>query len=372
MSDSDQERQWEMLDERMAKYLLRYYPLTYTDAARLVVELLESCEPPTVVEGTDVLNHCRQVIHMGIGAYVLSQQTVTFREATRALMQYKNSVRERTINEIRQICNRIIGMHPEWRDMKMRQISVELCQRTIEHTFHTTPMQRKARRILHSVFAHAVLNGWCSSNPLDLVVLPPYVEKPIQALSIREVMALLERAKEQEHRPCAAALGLMLWAGIRPNEVVRLHFRDIDFEDRVINVPASHSKTGGSRQITMYAPLYHWLRRCCTTFTPDTPIVPRGWPKRWVNLRQAAGFDNWVPDILRHTFASYHLKHFRNINELLMDMGHATPQQLRTRYLAMENVTKRTAKIFWEYGVPFSPKMSNPSEGGRERSLPLN
>lgn len=39
----------------------------------------------------------------------------------------------------------------------------------------------------------------------------------------------------------------MLYAGIRPGEVVRLHWRDVDLEERVISVRSRTSKTGGNQ-----------------------------------------------------------------------------------------------------------------------------
>lgn len=343
-------------DQRAADFLLRNYPLTLSDTVRLIIELLEGSRDVNATSAETVLSHCRRVICLGLEAYDLSRQTVSFKDAVSSLLIYKNTVRERTLREIRQICQRVMTCDPEWSDKMMRQVSTEMCQRTLMRVFHTIPMQRKARRILHAVFSYAILNGWCTVNPLDLVVLPPHSERTIRALSVSEVKALLRVAEKPEYRECAAALGLMLWAGIRPNEVMRLHYRDIDFEDRVITVPPNHSKTGGSRQVIMYPALYYWLRRHVEVIVPEARVVPRSWNVKWLKMRTEAGFTDWVPDILRHTFASYHLKYFRDINVLLMDMGHATPQLLRTRYLAMQNVTRHSAKLFWEYGVPASPK----------------
>lgn len=343
-------------NEKTAEYLLKDSQLQPVDAARLIMELLEASPGKDQLSINELMCHCREVINMGLKAKESMTHTVKFIDAVKSLEFYKNSVRERTMSEIRQICRRILRSSPEWRKITMREVDTEFCQRTIESIFPTVPMQRKAKRILHSVFTHAIMCGWCSTNPLDLVVLAPYVEKPIRALMLDEVKSLLETAMKPRYKPCAAAVGIMLWAGIRPSEVQRLKWSDIDFEERVITVPANHSKTGGARHVTIYAPLYYWLRKCKPIYLPSSSIVPASWLTRWNELRRAAGFVEWVPDVLRHTFASYHLKHFRDINALLMDMGHASPQQLRTRYLSMQNVTKKSAKAFWEYGVPSSTK----------------
>lgn len=349
-----------IIEEEVASaYLLKDLPLKPTDTARLIVELLEEC-PAEGESAAEVITHCRRIIHEGVRGFVIMRRTVSFSEAMRAMLEYKPGVRDRTRNEVRQICARIEKKIPEIRDMSVRDIDTSLCQRAIETVFETIPMQRKARRILHSLFAFGMLNRWCLINPVDLVALRPYEEKPIQALSIEQVQALLRTVRQPKHLPCAAALGIMLWAGVRPHELVRLKQGDIHFDERVITVPARHAKTGGSRHITMYPVLYHWLRSCMKYYTPNAPVVPPSWVLRWTRLRQDAGFTEWVPDVLRHTFASYHLKFFRDLKALQVDMGHASLELLRTRYLAMQGITAKGAEIFWSYGLPKAAL--NPSE----------
>ena len=55
-------------------------------------------------------------------------------------------------------------------------------------------------------------------------------------------------------------------------------------------------------------------------------------------LRRLAGFRRWVPDVLRHTFAGYHLRHFRSYSELQYEMGHRDSNLQRTRYVSMQQV----------------------------------
>ena len=338
-------------DAQMANYLVKNTSLSVSDAARLIIELLETMKSHVGSSNNETVNFCRHVIHMGIRAYEDSLRTVSFSDAVVAVLEYKNSARARTISEIRQICTRIMKNEPEWITRGMREFDRDYCQRTIVHVFPTVSMQRKVKRVLHSIFNFSMLNGWSAHNPLDLVVLPPYVERPIQAMRLNDIYKLLEAASLPKHRICAGAVGLMLWAGIRPSEVQRLKYKDLDFEENVITVPAIHSKTGGARHVTMYPALRRWIKAQVPNFDPEANIVPQNWTVRWAKLRREAGFTNWVQDILRHTFASYHLKHFKNISTLMQDMGHSTLQQLRTRYLAMENLTQAAAKAFWDYGL---------------------
>ena len=64
-------------------------------------------------------------------------------------------------------------------------------------------------------------------------------------------------------------------------------------------------------------------------------------------IRPAAGYCGaWVPDVCRHTFASYHAAYFRNLSELQLEMGHRDTSPLRSRY--MMPTLKKEAAAFWK------------------------
>ena len=78
-------------------------------------------------------------------------------------------------------------------------------------------------------------------------------------------------------------------------------------------------------------------------------ICPANWLHHWRELRRSAGWSTparrWPQDALRHTFASYHLSHFRSFAELQLEIGHRDATMLRTRYVDMRGV--RGAAGFW-------------------------
>lgn len=348
-------------DIQVAMKLVGGTLLSTTDAVRLVMELLEEGEESEQATREAQLKYSRQVIRMGIEAHRLSRKTVTLQKGMEELLRAKAEMRERTKGELRNVCTRLLDCTKSYKTARMRSMTMEDCKRLIENAFETIPTRKKARLILHSVFANAIRNGWCSENPVKGIVFPRHKEKPIHSLSIDEIVRLLSTAERPEHKLCAPALGIMLWGGVRPHEIEQLRVENIDFEDKVITVPAQHAKTGGARQVTMHPVLASWLRRMLTYTYPSAPIAPPSWHARWVKLRHDAGFTRWEPDVLRHTFASYHLKYFKNILTLQIEMGHANTNLLRTRYLAMENVTSAGAKIFWNYKLQRSRK--TPAEG---------
>ncbi len=340
--------------ETTAGILLDRSGLSVLDAARLALELREVV-PPDTAESLSPMALCRHVIHLGAEAYAQEARTVSFREAVEKSLQSRAERRNRTLAEIRQCCRRILRSHPELADMPVRRISPECCRELISQTYRTPPMQRKARRLLHGIFAFSLRHGWCSCNPVAAVDIPPVREKTVEVLSLAQVRRLLATVRRAEHLPCAPAVGLMLWAGIRPTELTRLRWEDVHVQDRVITIDARHAKTGGARQVTLYPVLIRWLRETAPFRLPRAFIVPRAWVRRWRLLRLAAGFNDWHPDALRHTFASYHLKHFRDYKALQIDMGHADIQLLRTRYLGMRGITSEGAAAFWGMNHPPEP-----------------
>lgn len=73
----------------------------------------------------------------------------------------------------------------------------------------------------------------------------------------------------------------------------------------------------------------------------------RSWRARWQQLRQDAGFSQWVPDVLRHTFASYYIKQHSDMTALQLSMGHRDQRLLMTRYINLWGISRRDAATFW-------------------------
>ena len=145
---------------------------------------------------------------------------------------------------------------------------------------------------------------------------------------------------------------MMLYAGIRPHEVARLTWAQVDLRERAIYILPQHSKTGGARRVTIHQPLMKILRRYQRS-PPEKKICPPDWLRHWRELRRAAGWNApahpWPQDALRHTFASYHLSHFRSYAELQLEIGHRDASLLRTRYVDQRGVVN--ARAFWGDGI---------------------
>lgn len=344
-------------EDSIASKILENRPLSASDAARLILELLESSpeygdeNSSCFFDRAEHIEYCRKVIHSGISVMSKFNQTCSFYELFRFYISAKAHCRSRTLDEIKQICTRFMNFCPDLALRPVRQIELLDCQQMIQISFTSPCMQKKAHVILHALFNFALRRAWCDTNPVALMERVRIAETTIDALGIDEVKLLLRTCLTPDHRVCAPALGLMLWAGIRPYEVNRLTWSDIDLLERVIRIAPRHSKTGGARHVTIYPVLFSWLKHFRPLSTPHMKVVPPSWIRRWRCLRRAAGFAEWRADVLRHTFASYHLKQFHDLASLQLEMGHSNSNLLRTRYLSMNKVTRLAARKFWDVHV---------------------
>ncbi len=324
------------------------------DAARIFLEILEA-----LGKGAS-MKQIRRLVSIGQQGIQLSEDSVPFSQAASMALEQKQHRSIRTLRDIRQTNNALMRAEKGLAERPIRSLSTADCERILSKAYAHSPARFiKARGNLSGVFTLAQRRGWCSENPALLVPIPEVTERTINPLTLREVETLLRTGMHEAHLPCLPALSLMLYAGVRPDEVRRLSWQDIDWEERELYMAPRHTKTGGGRHIPLCQPLIQLLRRekkrlknAHTTQQQqqkiEQPICPPRWRERWQHLRQSAGFHHWVPDILRHSFASYHAKHFKDLPRLQLAMGHRDCQLLLTRYINLRGITKQNAATFWK------------------------
>jgi integrase len=187
-------------------------------------------------------------------------------------------------------------------------------------------------------FAYAKKMGWVSENPvagLDKAKVTP-VEPGI--LSVEELARLLEAADERT----LPFIALGAFSGLRTAELQRLEWKDIHWEEKLVEVSALTSKTASRRLIKMQANLLEWL---APYRTRKGKICPEDLYKLLKEDRIRAGMDRWLPNSLRHSFGSYHLAFFRSAAETALEMGHVNAA-ITFRYYR-ELVTPGEAERFW-------------------------
>lgn len=131
-----------------------------------------------------------------------------------------------------------------------------------------------------------------------------------------------------------AAIGMMIYAGLRAGEVMNLKLGDVDFKNSVINI--NQGKGGKDRIVPICLPLQRILleylkdrerlnRKCISFFTSthgDIPFTYNGLKRVIETLKKETDI-NFSAHRLRHTFATLMLEGGCDLFSLQKMMGHS-------------------------------------------------
>lgn len=325
-----------------ARALLRGSDISLLDAARLVRNILDALPKNSSIVP---IHFCSKVIE--VGKHNIRSKEIRFSEGFSLYLQAKDNLRSDSIRDIRYLGKRLIRSNPKLSEYNFSEFNVSKCEKWLSQTFSTPSQFNKARTMLHGVFEFATRREWCDKNPIKLIERRRIIEKEISPLTFPQIKNLLKTAKMPKHKECLPAIGLLMFAGVRPREVHRLTWKDIDLEENSITIHSLCSKTGGVRQVEICSS----LKRLLAPFAngqKNERVCPKNWQKRWRDIRNDSGFKNvWVQDILRHTYASYHAKRFKDLPRLQLNMGHYDLSLLRSRYVNMRGISHTDARDFF-------------------------
>ena len=323
-----------------AKRILTGTDVSVLDAARIAKNILDA-KPKNFVL-TD-LQFCAKVIEVGLRH--MRTKEMPLADGFALYLKSKQHLRPDSVRDIRCIGNRLLRTNPELGKRNFSELSVSECEEWLNAAFHTNQQFNKARTMLHGLFEFALRREWCDKNPIKRIERKKVVEKEIQPLKLSETKRLIKTA-QRESPVYAVVAALLVYTGIRPREVRRLAWRDIDPEEKTITVRSQCSKTGGVRQVEI-PPV---LNRLLITYKSQNSshICPTDWQRRWRKIRDNSGFrGRWVQDVLRHTYASFHAKNYADLPRLQLNMGHREQSLLRSRYINMRGISRAEAKSFF-------------------------
>lgn len=324
------------------KEMLHGLPLTIPDAVRLIIEAVEELGSTAADDSrAELIMRLRLLFRKGADSLRREQHTVDFATAATHSLEARRDRRPTTQRDLRHFIRRMLRIEG-LATRPLRSLSTEECRHILHEAFgNSAHSYRKGRAILHSIFAHGERQGWCSNNPVHPIQAPIPQEKSIPPLPLEAIRRLEQTARRPEHHSMQFSLILMLYAGVRPTEVQRIQpARDLLWSERQVLIRPSASKTGGGRVVPL---------RKAGKLKRAACVIPKNWATRWRQLRRDAGFTDWKPDTLRHTFASYHAAYFRNLPELQLEMGHRDAHLLYTRYVMPTK--RRDATLFFRTTV---------------------
>jgi integrase len=207
-------------------------------------------------------------------------------------------------------------------------------------SLNVSPVTRNHyRRLIVLAFNFAIQREYATSNPAEKTAKAKEPKGDIGILTVTQAARLLEGASPD----VLPYIAIGLFAGLRRSEIERLDWSEIDFESGLVQVKAEKAKGARKRFVTLQPNLREWLlplRKRAGNITPGENF------RHWFDqARNDAGIDDWPENALRHSFASYHLAHFKNAASTALELGHHDSRVTFAHY--RELVKPKEAERYW-------------------------
>jgi len=203
-------------------------------------------------------------------------------------------------------------------------------------------------RRLEAFYNWAIKETRTKSNPVlqtDEIALNwemPRICKPTEAQSI------IWKAEEIQPK-LVPYLAIAFFAGVRPEEISRLKWPDIDLSSGEIHIRGEQSKTRHARLVPISDNLKAWLIKYRNTSSEDKRILPASPAAlaKWRTKVMTAAKVEMIQDGARHSFATYFYA-LHGISDTMNALGHSNPQMLKKHYEALMKNRKAQAKKYFE------------------------
>ena len=175
------------------------------------------------------------------------------------------------------------------------------------------------------------INEWglmLSSNPVDMVKMPPSSPARNRRLEDGEFDRLKEAAKQTKNPHIWSVIVFAIETGMRRGEILGLQWEHVDLDRRIAYLPLT--KNGSSREVplsTKAAQVLAGQRQRNDTPSPF-PITSNGFRLAWDRLRGRAGLSDLRFHDLRHEAISRFFELGLNIPEVAVISGHKDPRML--------------------------------------------
>jgi integrase len=171
------------------------------------------------------------------------------------------------------------------------------------------------------------------SNPCDGVKLFEDYGSRERYLSTEKVQRLFDELGTNRNVQVGQMIRLLLYTGARKREILDARWDEIDFNRRLLTVPAARSKSKKPRHIPLSDAAIELLLSVprqddipWVFFNPKTKKPPVSFFYAWDTIRQKIGLKDLRLHDLRHSYASFLVNAGRSLYEVQKLLGHHDPK----------------------------------------------
>jgi len=317
--------------------------------------LLSPAQRESAAEAFELLGDNNPMVLVNVVREWLKKQeedakSVTFGEAWDSFASDRIDKSTHYHRQLRSARNRFQGLE----NIKVSVITRRQIEESISN--HPPTAFNGYLRVVRAVLNFSVNQGWAKENTSNRIAFRSQPKTEVEILSNWQVGRLLVACRKYFPQDLPY-LAIGLFAGVRPEELLRLDWGMVRLSEKHILMPACITKTGRKRVVDIEPALNAWLswhRR--KGGSQVGPIVETSnLRNRLRDVRAKARIGEWPQDGMRHTYASNHLAFHESLDRLLLNMGHSDPKMLWKHY--HKAVLKKEAVKFWDlYPKPKTAK----------------
>ena len=265
-------------------------------------------------------------------------------------LDYKKTRRKPTLKQIRYEVGRFASyLGKQGKGDTLSDVSTVTIESYLKDDFSELPLQqKKIKKALRTFFKFCCAKYKLPGNPAEAVMLDIVArdESEVEAYTVEEVKAIMSNALVHKlYSGAVPSFAIGLFAGLRPNEVQGLDWKDVCFKTNRIRVSPQTAKRRRSRLVDMPANLLEWLR----PYAQESGLVISS-PMTYRRAKEAIFKDAKVKSIndgFRHSFGTYHLALHEDANKTANQMGHRGNTDLVFSHYR-KLVPKEDGKSFFE------------------------
>lgn len=205
---------------------------------------------------------------------------------------------------------------------------------------------------LYSVFFNlAVANDYIDKSPCTGIKKLKEANKVTRFMSIDEVQRVIAASEKDANQVAAKGIQLLLYTGLRRNEVFTARWENFDEELRTLYLP--ETKSGRTRHVTLNDGALAILKGlprlddCPWCFPGRDPVKALNNPtKAWHRILKVAGVDDFRIHDCRHGFASALVNAGTPLYQVQQLLGHASSATTeRYAHLAQSTLRSTSQKV---------------------------
>ena len=266
----------------------------------------------------------------------------------------RQNCRPRSISSLREKNSRLLSRYG---DKIVGEILPEQAKEIVFRPGLSPVSQDNVRRTMGCFFNWCVEQGLAKESPLAKFKAVKTEREEPQTMPLADVRKMLAAAAAYKEGVLLPFVAISLFAAVRPKELARLSWADVDLEQKTITISAKIAKMRERRIVELSDNLVAWLKPFALA---QRPFVGVNWRKDFDAVKARAGYGGrsgpegdepapvvkpWVPDIMRHTAISMHLVQHQHEGKTASWAGNS-PDIIQRHYRGLVNPAD--AKAFWQ------------------------